>query len=53
MKKLLFEVIYQLLENQSDILVFLRDSSIDLVKINKANEKIRETYELKKKLKEG
>ena len=52
MKKLLIEVLYQLLENQCYILALLRDLSINEVNINKANEKSMESYELQKKLNE-
>ena len=51
MKKLLFEVLYQILQNQCLILVFLRDSSTNIINDNEAHNQIMNSYELQKKLK--
>ena len=51
MKKLLFEVLYQILQNQCLILVFLRDSSTNIINDNEAHNQIMNSYELQKKIK--
>ena len=52
MKKLLFEVLYQILQNQCLILVFLRDSFTIIINDIEAHNQIMNSYELQKKLNE-